>query len=192
MHAATESRDADPAPAQDEPGRQGPDPKLEARLSRSAARLAAVQALYQIEITGAGWRAVLEEFENHRHGEEIDGARYREPDRDHFRALLEGVVVRQREIDRITDAALAAAWPLANVDPTLRAIFRCGGCELLAMPTVPARVAITEYVDVAKAFFLAQDAPRFVNAVLDAMARRLRPDELPRRDGTASGRDVAS
>ena len=146
------------------------------RLARSAARLAAVQALYQMELTGAGAAEVGREFENHRLGAEIEGAQYREADLDHFRTLLQGVVDRQTEIDQLTDAALVERWPLGKIDPTLRAIFRCGGFELLGMQSVPPRVAISEYVDVAKAFFPDSQEARFVNAVLDHMARRARPD----------------
>lgn len=148
----------------------------ERRLARSAARLAAVQALYQMELTGDGEADVAREFENHRLGAEIEGAQYREADRDHFRKLLAGVVERQVEIDRLTDAALVERWPLGKIDPTLRAIFRCGGFELVGMSAVPPRVAISEYVDVAKAFFPEGQEARFVNAVLDHMARRARPD----------------
>lgn len=161
--------------------------RQEKRLARSAARLAGVQALYQIEITGAPWRTVMAEFETHRFGAEIEGAQYREADRALFRGLLEGVIANQREIDQATDAALVKAWPLGRVDPTLRAVFRCGGCEFLTMPETPPRVTITEYVDVAKAFFPDADAPRLTNAVLDAMAREIRPGSLAPRDKDSGG-----
>lgn len=154
------------------------DKAAERRLARSAARLAAVQALYQMEMTGAGWREVRAEFEDHRIGAEIDGAQFREADIGHFRALLEGVVEHQREIDRLTDAALVEKWPLGRVDPTLRALFRCGGYELMELANVPAKVAINEYVDIATAFFPDGKEPRFANAVLDHMARKLRPTEV--------------
>lgn len=154
----------------------GADPRQARRLARSAARLAAVQALYQMEMTGAPWRTVLEEFVAHRFGAEIEGDRYIDADEAHFRQLLDGVVARQSEIDRLTDGALVAKWPLANVDPTLRAIFRAGGCEILGFDDVPPRVAISEYVDVAKAFFPEGQEWRFANAVLDHMARKARPE----------------
>ncbi|MEO1293708.1 MAG: transcription antitermination factor NusB [Pseudomonadota bacterium] len=141
------------------------------RLARSTARLAAVQALYQMEITGASWREVRGEFETHRLGAEVEGEQLREPDIDHFRAILEGVVARQVEIDQLTDAALVERWPLGKIDPTLRAIFRAGGYELLDRQDVPWKVAINEYVDVAKAFFSDARIPRFANAVLDHMAK---------------------
>lgn len=165
--------------------------RADARQARSAARLAAVQALYQIEMTSTGWRGVVDEFEAHRLGAEIEGAHYVEADRTLFRKLVEGVVARQRDIDPLTHGVLVAGWPLKQIDPTLRAIFRCAGCEFVAMPSVPPRVTITEYVEVAKAFFGEGDVPRFVNGVLDAMARRVRADEMPQRD-VQEPRDVAS
>lgn len=163
------------SPSDSEPESPPLKPGEERRLARSAARLAAVQALYQMELTGSGAEEVGREFENHRLGAEIEGAQYREADLDHFRGLLKGVVGHQREIDQLTDAALVERWPLGKIDPTLRAIFRCGGFELIEMQEVPPRVAITEYVDVAKAFFPEGQESRFVNAVLDHMARRARP-----------------
>ncbi|MCI4664305.1 MAG: transcription antitermination factor NusB [Neomegalonema sp.] len=152
------------------------DPRATKRLARSAARLAAVQALYQMEITGAPWKGVLEEFVAHRLGAEIEGAQYRDADEKHFKLVLEGAVARQIEIDQLIDAALVAKWPLGNVDPTLRAIFRAGGCEFVALEQMPPKVAISEYVDVAKAFFPEGQEWRFANAVLDHMARKARPD----------------
>ncbi|MBX2853998.1 MAG: transcription antitermination factor NusB [Rhodobacteraceae bacterium] len=151
------------------------------RLARSAARLAAVQALYRMEITGATWKETIGEFETHFIGAELEGAQYREADIALFRDLLRGVVERQTEIDKLTDAALVEKWPLGRVDPTLRAIFRCGGYELLARADVPYKVAINEYVDVAKAFFTGGQEARFANAVLDHMARRTREqaDQAP-------------
>ena len=143
---------------------------------RGAARLAAVQALYQMEMTGAPWSRVQAEFENHRLGAEIEGDQYREADVALFRDVLRGTVERQVEIDKATDRALVEAWPLGRIDPTLRAIFRAAGYELVARADVPWKVAINEYVDVAKAFFEGGKEPKFVNAVLDHMARELRPE----------------
>lgn len=148
----------------------------ERRLSRSAARLAAVQALFQMEATGADYRAIQREFEEHRFGQVIDEAEYRRPDPEHFRALIRGAVDRQAEIDQMTGRALKETWPLARIDPTLRALFRAGGAELLTCPDSPPKVVISEYVDVAKAFQDDGRAPRLVNAVLDHMARAARPD----------------
>ena len=184
----TVSFDAAPAsdPGDGDSGADGPrqpssekrreEKREEKRLARSAARLAAVQALYRMEITDATWTETIGEFETHFIGAEIEGAQYREADITLFRDLLRGVVERQAEIDQLTDAALVEKWPLGRVDPTLRAIFRCGGYELLARQDVPFKVAINEYVDVAKAFFPTGQEARFANAVLDHMARRARSE----------------
>ncbi|MEM9097334.1 MAG: transcription antitermination factor NusB [Pseudomonadota bacterium] len=149
------------------------------RRARSAARLAAVQALYQMELTGADWRQVRQEFENHRLGAEIEGAQYHEADLDHFRDLLAGVMEAQAKIDQMTDRALVDRWPLGRVDATMRAVFRAAGHELLARTDIPPKVVIGEYVDVTKAFFDKGRESQFVNAVLDHMAREARPDALP-------------
>jgi len=148
----------------------------EARLARSAARLGAVQALYQMEVAGTDWRTVQREFEDHRLGAEIEGAQYREADVELFRDILKGVVARQAAIDQLTDRALVAKWPIARIDATLRALFRAAGYELTSRPDIPPKVSIGEYVDVAKAFFGDGKEAKFVNAVLDHMAREARPD----------------
>lgn len=153
----------------------------EARLARSAARLAAVQALYQMELTGAPWKAVREEFETHRLGAEIEGVQYREADIEFFRAILEGVVGEQSAIDQLTDRGLVAKWPLGRIDATLRALFRAAGYELTARPDIPPRATIGEYVDVAKAFFSEGREAKFVNAVLDHMAHEARAREMAPR-----------
>ena len=145
-----------------------------AKRMRSAARLFAVQALYQMEMSGRSLDAVRAEFETHRFGERFEDHEMEEGDVDHFRALLEGAVGRQAAIDQATDRALVDRWPLGRVDPTLRALFRAAGAEL-AMKTPP-KVAITEFVDVARAFFPEGREPRLVNAVLDHMAREARPE----------------
>ncbi|MEM8790730.1 MAG: transcription antitermination factor NusB [Pseudomonadota bacterium] len=149
------------------------------RRARSAARLAAVQALYQMELTSADWREVRKEFENHRLGAEIEGDQYHDADLDHFRGLLAGVIEAQSKIDQMTDRALVDRWPLGRVDATMRAIFRAAGHELLARTDIPPKVVIGEYVDVTKAFFDKGRESQFVNAVLDHMAREARPDALP-------------
>jgi N utilization substance protein B len=148
----------------------------EARLARSAARLAAVQALYQMEVGGADWQTVRREFEEHRLGAEIEGDQYRAADVALFRDILKGVVARQAAIDQLTDRALVEKWPLGRVDATLRAIFRAAGYELTARDDIPPKVSIGEYVDVAKAFFEGGREAKFVNAVLDHMAREARPE----------------
>lgn len=155
-----------------------------ARLTRSAARLAAVQALYQMEISGTDWETVRREFEDHRLGAEIEGNQYHEADVELFRDILKGVVTRQSAIDHLTDRALVAKWPLGRIDATLRAVFRAAGHELSSRPDIPPKVSIGEYVDVAKAFFGDGKETKFVNAVLDHMAREVRPEEMaPRSTG---------
>ena len=144
---------------------------------RGAARLAAVQALYQMELAGATLPEVLAEFEAIRLGKEIDGTQYRDADAAFFRDVVSGVVRDQRVLDPAINAALASDWPLARIDATLRAILRSGAYELASRKDVPARVVINEYVDVAQAFF-DRDAAGMVNAVLDALARTARPAEF--------------
>ena len=146
----------------------------QARRMRSAARFYAVQALFQMEAADAGLEAVLEEFEAHRLGAEIDGTTYAEPDLAHFRALVTAAVSEQARIDRLLHEALVARWPIDRIDPTLRALFRAAGAELIASDTPP-RVAITEFVDVAKAFYPDGREAKFVNGVLDQMARAAQP-----------------
>jgi N utilization substance protein B len=150
----------------------------DARSKRAAARLAALQALYQMEMTGSSLKKCEQEFESRWIGAEVDGAQYNEADMDHFRALLRGAVANQARIDQATNTALVARWPLAKIDPTLRALFRAAGAELLTT-TTPPKVAISEFVDVAKAFFDAGKEAKFVNAVLDHMARDIRPEAFP-------------
>ncbi|MHA3914218.1 transcription antitermination factor NusB [Halovulum sp. GXIMD14793] len=142
---------------------------------RSAARLFATQALFQMETSGEPMDEVREQFETYRIGAELDGDQYSEADVDLFRALLHEAVNIQARIDKMTDTALVAKWPIARIDPTLRALFRAAGAELLTQDTPP-RVCITEFVDVAKAFFPDGREPKFVNAVLDHMAREAQPD----------------
>ncbi len=144
---------------------------------RGAARLAAVQALYQMDLGGATLPDVIAEFEVHRLGKEIDGDQYRDADAAFFREIITGVVRDQRELDPAIDAALMAGWPLARVDATLRAILRSGAFELAHRTDVPGRVVITEYVDVANAFYEGE-VPAMVNAVLDTLARKLRATEF--------------
>lgn len=147
---------------------------------RGAARLSAVQALYQLEIGGGDILSVVSEFESFRLGKEIDGVEYRQADAAWFRDIVAGVVAEQRTIDPMIHTALVQDWPLKRVDATLRAILRCGAYELLRRPDVPGRVIITEYIDVARAFF-EEDEPKLVNGVLDRLAHEIRPDEFPAR-----------
>ncbi len=149
-------------------------PAAAMRRRRSAARLYAVQALFQMEAQGVALDEVLAEFETHRIGADIDGDVYEEADVAHFRALVTEAVRRQAEIDQLTDRALVAKWPIHRIDPTLRALFRAAGSEIVSTSTPP-KVAITEFVDVAKAFFPGGKEPSFVNAVLDHIAREVKP-----------------
>lgn len=147
--------------------------------ARHAARLAAVQALYQMEMVGGGADEVADEFVAHRFGE-FDAA----PDEDFFRAVVGGVPAHQVEIDRSIAASLSQSWKLERVDSILRAILRCGVYELVARRDVPARVVIDEYVAVAGAFF-GGDEPGFINGALDNIAKRKRASEfgLPTPEG---------
>jgi N utilization substance protein B len=152
---------------------------------RGAARVAAVQALYQIELTGASPDRVLREFVAHRMGEDAGGARplgeadeaVGEADRELFAAIVRGASERRAELDTMVGSALAQGWTLERMDRVLRALLRAGAFELFARPETPARVAITEYVAVANAFYEGRE-PAFVNGVLDKLARVLRPDEM--------------
>jgi N utilization substance protein B len=145
------------------------------RRAKAAARLYAVQALFQMEAAGQSADKVQAEFETHRFGAVYDDDEMAEGDVDHFRAILAGAVMWQARIDQMTDRALVAAWPIDRIDPVIRALFRAAGAEIVDMGTPP-RVAITEYVDVARAFFPDGKEPGFVNAVLDHVAREARPE----------------
>lgn len=147
----------------------------EKRQMRSAARLYAVQALFQMESSGQSIKAITREFETHRFGAVLDGDELAEGDVDHFRALVEHAVNWQAKIDQMTDRALVAKWPIDRIDPVIRALFRAAGAELTQMDTPP-KVAITEFVDVARAFFPEGKEGGFVNAVLDHMAREAKPE----------------
>lgn len=145
------------------------------RKMKSAARLYAVQALFQMEASGQTAETISREFEDHRFGAEIDGDTLEEGDIDLFRKLIDVAVNEQAKIDQLTDRGLVAKWPIDRIDPTLRALFRAAGAELLDSKTPP-KVVISEFVDVAKAFFPEGREPKFVNAVLDHMAREERPE----------------
>ena len=147
---------------------------------RGAARLAAVQALYQMELSGATLPEIVAEYEETRLGSDIDGDQYLEADNAYFRGLIAGVVGDQKIIDPEINDALTPDWPLSRIDITLRSVLRCGTFELQKRKDVPARVIINEYVNVAKAFFEV-DEPRMVNGVLDRLARKYREDEVDRK-----------
>ena len=145
------------------------------RKMKSAARLYAVQALFQMEQSQQTVDAIKREFFDHRFGATYDGAEMLDGDMELFEDVLERAVNYQAPIDQMTDRALVAKWPLGRIDPTLRALFRSAGAEL-GLSSTPPRVVITEYVDVARAFFDGGKEPKFVNAVLDHMAREAQPD----------------
>jgi transcription antitermination protein NusB len=154
---------------------------------RSAARLAAVQALYQMEVSGKGVTDALAEFEAFWIGREIEGIAFKPAENAFFRDILGGVVREQRPVDVKIDTALAAGWPLKRIEAVLRAILRAGAYELMFRKDVPARVAISEYVEIAHSFY-SEDEPGLVNAVLDALARDVRGNELGERRAARSGR----
>ncbi len=147
---------------------------------RSAARLAAVQALYQMEVTRKGLPETCAEFETFWIGSEIEGDHYKTAEIAFFRDILAGVVANQSLIDPAVDKTLATGWPLARVDSVVRAILRAGTWELAKRRDIPARVTIKEYVDVAGAFFGSEEAG-MVNAVLDTLAHRLRAEDFAPR-----------
>ncbi len=141
--------------------------------SRSAARLAAVQALYQWQMEGTALAKLLDEFHQHRLGREIEDEQYAEAEVTFFDDVVSGAIARGEEIDALVEGKLASGWTLARLDKTMLQILRCGTYELLARADVPTGAAISEYVDVAKAFFDDREA-KFVNGVLDAVAKDAR------------------
>lgn len=145
------------------------------RALRSAARFYAVQALFQMENTGQTVEQIRREFETHRIGAEGDEETWVEADLALFGKLVDSAVDLQAKVDQATDRALVAKWPIARIDPTLRALFRAAGAELHDSDTPP-RVVITEFVQIAQAFFPEGREAKFVNAVLDHMAREARPE----------------
>ncbi len=152
-----------------------PKPANQKRLMKSAARLYAVQALFQMEQSGQTTEQVVNEFLDHRFGAVYEGDEMLDGDISVFRKLVDDAVNYQATIDQMTDRALVAKWPIARIDPTLRAVFRAAGAELTQSDTPP-KVVITEFVDVARAFFPEGKEPKFVNAVLDHMAREALPE----------------
>ena len=147
------------------------------REERANARLAAVQALYQMDLSGKGIHEIFAEFETHWIGREVEGEQYKPAELDFFRNIVEGVLENQLDIDRDVDQTLQDGWPLRRVEAVMRAVLRAGCYELKKRKDVPARVVITEYVDVAAAF-LARDEVGMINAVLDALAKKIRAGEF--------------
>jgi N utilization substance protein B len=139
---------------------------------RGAARLAAVQALYQMDIGRQSLEDTLSQFTSHMHGREVEGEQYLPADADYFRQIVTGVIKGQLEIDPAIDGVLTSDWPVGRIDATLRAILRAAVFELLRRRDIPARVVINEYVDIARAFY-EDDAPGLVNGVLDAVAKQV-------------------
>ena len=144
---------------------------------RSAARLAAVQALYQMDLAGTGVNDILAEFESHWLGGEVEGVQYRPAEAAFFRDIVAGVVREQTRLDRQIDATLRSGWPLKRIEAILRAALRAGAYELAHRADVPARVVTAEYADIAGAF-VDKEETGMVNAVLDALARSLRAAEF--------------
>jgi len=144
---------------------------------RGAARLAAVQALYQMDIAGKGLNDILAEFESHWLGREVEGEQYLPAEAAFFREIVGGFTAEQRRLDPLIDQTLASGWPLKRVEAIVRAVLRAGAFELDKRPDVPARVVVSEYVGVANAF-VDREETGMVNAVLDALARRFRAGEF--------------
>ncbi|MBI1408057.1 MAG: transcription antitermination factor NusB [Caulobacter sp.] len=140
------------------------------RRARTVARLAAVQALYQLEMTGAGVEVVIREFSEHRFDRDLEGEPLAEADETFFSELVRGAVSLQSEIDKAVTARLASNWKLERLDATARAILRAGAWELLHRADVPMEVAIDEYVEIAKSFFEGPE-PGFINGALDGIAK---------------------
>jgi transcription antitermination protein NusB len=146
---------------------------------RGAARLAAVQALYQMDIAGSGINDIFAEFESHWLGGEVEGEKYLPAEAAFFRDIVAGVVRDQARLDPMIDEALSNGWPLKRIDAILRAVLRAGSYELEHRKDVPGRVVVSEYVDVANAF-VEREETGMVNAVLDLIARQFRSDEFSR------------
>ena len=144
---------------------------------RGAARLAAVQALYQMDLAGTGLNEILAEFESHWLGREVEGAQYLPAEAAFFRDIVQGFTAEQRRLDPLIDQALASGWPLKRVEAIVRAVLRAGAFELEQRPDIPARVVVSEYVSVANAF-VDREETGMVNAVLDALARKFRAGEF--------------
>ena len=144
---------------------------------RGAARLAAVQALYQMDLVGTGLNEIMAQFESHWLGGEVEGDQYRPAEAAFFRDIVGGVVREQGRLDPQIDAALTRGWPLKRIEAVLRAVLRAGAYELACRADIPARVVTAEYVDVAAAF-VDEEETGMVNAVLDQLAHQLRTAEF--------------
>lgn len=140
---------------------------------RSVARLAAVQALYQMEVSGAGVDSVIREFSEHRFDRDVEGERLAQADETFFAELAKGVVTQQAKVDQGIVKRLASGWRLERLDATARAVLRAGAYELMYRLDVPTEVVINEYVEIAKSFFEGPESG-FINGALDAIARDAR------------------
>ena len=154
---------------------------------RGAARLAAVQALYQMDIGGAGINDIFAEFESHWLGNEVEGDKYLPAEAAFFQDIVAGVVRDQAKLDPLIDDALSKGWPLKRIDAILRAVLRAGAYELEHRKDVPGRVVVSEYVDVAHAFVEARARPAWSTRVLDQIARQFRADEFAWRSSAPDG-----
>jgi N utilization substance protein B len=156
---------------------QGQSPEERKANRRGAARLAAVQALYQMDIAGTDLNDILAEFESHWLGGEVEGDKYLPAEAAFFRDIVRGVVADQRNLDPAIDQALSKGWPLKRVEALVRAVLRAGAFELTNRKDIPVRVIVSEYVDVANAF-VDRDETGMVNAVLDMLARNMRAEDF--------------
>ena len=138
---------------------------------RGSARLAAVQALYQMDVGEQTLEETLSQFESFRLGRELEGDQYLPADADYFRHIVRGVVQNQIKLDPVINTTLQSGWPMTRIDATLRALLRAGVFELTMRRDIPFKVVIREYVDVAKAFY-EDEVPGMVNGVLDSVARQ--------------------
>jgi len=154
---------------------QAPAVAVRPANQRGAARLAAVQALYQMDIARTSLKATLDDFSAHLLGKEVEGEQYLPADADFFQQIVKGVVANQLFIDPLIDASLTSDWPVTRIDSTLRAVLRAGAFELTKRSDIPAKVIISEYLDVARAFYDG-DVPGLVNGVLDTIARKVQAD----------------
>ncbi|WP_368911139.1 transcription antitermination factor NusB [Taklimakanibacter deserti] len=152
-------------------------PRRKPPVARSAARLGAVQALYQMDLAGTDVGEVLAQFSSRAAGDAFDEGQCGPADFPFLKEVVDGVVREQRTIDPAVNRILDKSWPLARLDATLRAILRAAAYEIMFMENVPVRVAINEYIDVAHAFFDDQE-PKLLNGVLNTLARQRRPEEF--------------
>ena len=152
---------------------------------RGAARLAAVQALYQMDVAAKGLNEIFAEFESHWLGREVEGSQYLPAEAAFFREVVGGVVRDQRRLDPMIDAALSKGWPLRRIEALMRAVLRAGLYELEQRRDIPTRVIVSEYVDVAGAF-VDKDETGMVNAVLDQLGRQVRAPDADEQRGPSA------